>query len=45
MDQIASYVLTIPIEKNTIFTIFFILINLRLCYVFQAPPLFGIFFN
>jgi hypothetical protein len=37
MDQIASYVLTIPIEKNIIFTIFFIFINLPLYYVFQAP--------
>jgi hypothetical protein len=38
MDRIASYVLTVPIEKNMIFTIFFILINLPLYYVFQAPP-------
>jgi hypothetical protein len=37
MDQIANYVLTVPIEKNMIFTIFFILINLPLYYVFQAP--------
>jgi hypothetical protein len=36
MDYIASNVLTIPIEKNMIFTIFFILIYLPLYYVFQA---------
>jgi hypothetical protein len=35
MDQIASYVLTIPIEKM-IFTIFLILINIPLYCVFQA---------
>jgi hypothetical protein len=34
MDQIASNVFIVPIEKNMIFTIFFILINLRLYYVF-----------
>jgi uncharacterized membrane protein len=34
MDQIASNVLTIMIEKNTIFTIFK---NLPLYYVFLAP--------
>jgi hypothetical protein len=45
MDQIASYVLTIPIEKNIIFTIFFILINLPLYYVFQAPPSLWDFFQ
>jgi hypothetical protein len=38
MDQIASNVLTVLIEKNMIFTIFLILINLPLYYVFQAPP-------
>jgi hypothetical protein len=37
MDHIASNVLTALIEKNMIFTIFFILINLPLYYVFQAP--------
>jgi hypothetical protein len=36
MDHIANNVLTAPIEKNMIFTIFFILINLPLYYVFKA---------
>jgi hypothetical protein len=46
MDQIASYVLTVPIEKNMIFTIlFFILINLPLNCVFQAPPSLWDFFQ
>jgi hypothetical protein len=36
-NGLASNVLTTPIEKNMIFTIFFILINLPLYYVFQAP--------
>jgi hypothetical protein len=45
MDQIASYVLTVPIEKNMIFTIFFILINLPLYHVFQAPPSLWDFFQ
>jgi hypothetical protein len=43
MDQIANNVLTVPIEKNMIFTIFLILINLPLHFVFQAPRLLGIF--
>jgi hypothetical protein len=38
MDQIANYLLTVLIGKNMIFTIFKILINLPLYYVFQAPP-------
>jgi hypothetical protein len=38
MDHIASNVLITLIEKNMIFTIFLILINLSLYYVFQAPP-------
>jgi hypothetical protein len=37
MDQIASNVLTVSIEKSMIFSSFFILINLPLYYVFQAP--------
>jgi hypothetical protein len=37
MDQIANNVLTIPIEKSMIFTIFFLLINLPLYCVFQPP--------
>jgi hypothetical protein len=37
MNQIASYVLTVPIEKKKFFTIFFIHINLPLYCVFQAP--------
>jgi hypothetical protein len=37
MDQIAGNVLTVLIEKNMIFTIFFIFINLPLYYAFQAP--------
>jgi hypothetical protein len=37
MDQIASNVLNVPIKKNMIFTILFILIDLLLYYVFQAP--------
>jgi hypothetical protein len=37
MDQIASNVLIVPIEKNMIFTIFKILMNLPLYDVFQAP--------
>jgi hypothetical protein len=45
MDHIASNVLTAPIKKKMIFTIYFFLINLPLTYVFQAPRLFGIFFN
>jgi hypothetical protein len=45
MDQIASNVLTVPIEKKMIFTIFFILINLLLCYVFQATPSLWDFFQ
>jgi hypothetical protein len=36
MDHIANDVLTALIENNTIFTIFYILINLPLYYVFQA---------
>jgi hypothetical protein len=35
MDDIASNVLTVLIEENMIFTIFIILINLPLYYVFQ----------
>jgi hypothetical protein len=46
MDQIASYVLTVPNEKNMIFTNFFlILINLPLYCVFQAPPSLWDFFQ
>jgi hypothetical protein len=45
MDDIANNVLTTPIEKNMIFTIFFILINLPLYYVFQAPPSLWVFFQ
>jgi hypothetical protein len=45
MDQIASYVLTILIEKNMIFTIFLILINLPLYYIFQAPSSLWDFFQ
>jgi hypothetical protein len=45
MDQIASYVLTIPIEENMIFTIFLNLINLPLYYVFQALPFLWDLFN
>jgi hypothetical protein len=45
MDQIVSNVLTTPIKKNMIFTIFFILINLHLYYVFQAPPFVWDFFQ
>jgi hypothetical protein len=45
IDQIANYVLTIPIENNMVFTIFFILINLPLYYVFQAPPSLWDFFQ
>jgi hypothetical protein len=45
MDQIASYVLTVRIEKNINFTIFFILINLPLYYVFQASPFLWDFFQ
>jgi hypothetical protein len=41
----ASNVLTAPIEKNMIFTIFFILKNLPLYYVFQAPPSLWDFFQ
>jgi uncharacterized RDD family membrane protein YckC len=41
MDQIASYVLTVPIEKNIIFTIFFFLINLPLYCIFQVRRLGG----
>jgi hypothetical protein len=38
MDQIASTVLTVPIGKNMIFTFYlFILVHLRLYYIFQAP--------
>jgi hypothetical protein len=43
MDQITSYVLTVRIEKNIIFTIFFILKNSPL--YFKHHGLFGIFFN
>jgi hypothetical protein len=45
MDHIANNVLTAPIEKNMIFTSFFILINLPLYYVFQAPPSLSDFFQ
>jgi hypothetical protein len=45
MDQIANNVLTVPIEKNMIFTFLFILINLPLYYVFQAPPSVWDFFS
>jgi hypothetical protein len=46
MDQIASYVLTDPIEKNMIFTfLIFFLINLHLYCVFQAPPSLWDFFQ
>jgi hypothetical protein len=45
MDHIASNVLTTPIKKNMIFTIFFILINLHLYYVFQASPSLWDFFQ
>jgi hypothetical protein len=45
MDQIVSYVLTIPIEENMIFTIFLNLINLPLYYVFQEPPFLWDFFQ
>ena len=45
MDQIASYVLTIPIEKNMIFTKKIILINLPLYSIFQAPPSLWDFFH
>jgi hypothetical protein len=38
MDHVANNVLTAMIEKNMIFTIFFILMNLPLYYVFQEPP-------
>jgi hypothetical protein len=41
MDQIASYVLTVPIEKNIIFTIFFFLINLPLYCICQVRRLGG----
>jgi hypothetical protein len=46
MDQIASYVLTVPIEKNIISTILFYSHKLTfvLCF-FQHPRLFGIFSN
>jgi hypothetical protein len=37
MDHIASNVLTAQIEKNMIFPSFFILINLSLYHVCQAP--------
>jgi hypothetical protein len=45
MDQIVDYVLTFPIEKNIIFTIFLILINLPLYCVFQASPSLWDFFQ
>jgi hypothetical protein len=38
MDQIANYVLIVPIEKNMIFIIFKNFINLPLYCVFQAFP-------
>jgi hypothetical protein len=41
MDQIANYMLTVPIEKNMNFTIFFILINLFLYYDFQVLGFFS----
>jgi hypothetical protein len=37
MDQMASYVLIVLIGKHMIFTIFLVLINLLLYFVFQAP--------
>jgi hypothetical protein len=44
MDQIASYVFTIPIEKNMIFTSSFLFSKTYLCIVFfKHPRLFGIF--
>jgi hypothetical protein len=45
MDPIASNVLIALIEKNMIFTIFLIFINLPLYYVFQAPPSLWDFFQ
>jgi hypothetical protein len=45
MDQIASYVLTVPIEKDMILLFFLILINLPLHYVLQAPPSLWDFFQ
>jgi hypothetical protein len=45
MDYIASNVLITLIEENMIFIIFFILINLPLYYVFQAPQFLWDFFQ
>jgi hypothetical protein len=45
MDQIASSVLTILIEKKKIFLFFIILINLPLYYVFQASLFLWDFFQ